>query len=471
MAIHAILRSKKVVTNLLVVAPRNAFISWEDELSLCFEGDLMKATRLTGGRERISDLLRDNPSISLITYHQLPTVINELLVFLQRNKVHLVLDESHRIKSGPPGVHFSAVIRMATLGIRRDILSGTPMPQSYNDLVPQFDFLWPGSHVLEPSKFNSATEEQHQYVNRRIKPIYARTTKKELGLPEVKRVNTSVTLGAIQRELYGFLRSEAARVLSGMGKEQVVRFRELGRQAVHLLQLASNPMLISSSDEYPNETYPIPSDSRAWELFYDFSKYEHPAKVEYAVRRTKEITSHGNKVVLWSSFVRNIELLENLLSNLNPVSIHGGVDTGSELELESREGRIRRFHVDSECKVLIANPAACGEGISLHRVCHHALYLDRTFNAAHYLQSVDRIHRLGLPPGVITHVEILQAHDTIDQVVDNRLKEKIAAMAQVLDDPDLRALAYDPEDVVEDMPAGIDTRDIAEIQNHILSGA
>jgi hypothetical protein len=31
----------------------------------------------------------------------------------------------------------------------------------------------------------------------------------------------------------------------------------------------------------------------------------------------------------------------------------------------------------------------------LHKVCQNAIYVDRTFNAAHFLQSEDRIHRLG----------------------------------------------------------------------------
>ena len=38
---------------------------------------------------------------------------------------------------------------------------------------------------------------------------------------------------------------------------------------------------------------------------------------------------------------------------------------------------------------------SASEGISLHKVCKRALYLDRTYNAAQYLQSRDRIHRIG----------------------------------------------------------------------------
>lgn len=62
--------------------------------------------------------------------------------------------------------------------------------------------------------------------------------------------------------------------------------------------------------------------------------------------------------------------------------------------------------------VMVANPAAASEGVSLHRVCHHAIYLDRTFNAAHYLQSEDRIHRFGLPKDQETIVEIVECEES-----------------------------------------------------------
>ena len=51
--------------------------------------------------------------------------------------------------------------------------------------------------------------------------------------------------------------------------------------------------------------------------------------------------------------------------------------------------------------ILIGNPKKGGEGISLHYNCHNAIYLDRTYNAAEYLQSRDRIHRIGMPSDVV----------------------------------------------------------------------
>jgi hypothetical protein len=116
--------------------------------------------------------------------------------------------------------------------------------------------------------------------------------------------------------------------------------------------------------------------------------------------------------------------------------------------------------------VLVANPAACAEGISLHTVCHHAIYLDRTYNAAQYLQSEDRIHRLGLQPGTETTIEILHSPDTVDDSVMRRLNYKVGKMADVLEDDSIRI-----EPILVDIEAdGIDTDDAEDYLRHLIQG-
>ncbi|MCK4635861.1 MAG: DEAD/DEAH box helicase, partial [Candidatus Moranbacteria bacterium] len=361
LAVHSILKNEKNVENLLVIGPRNAFISWEEEVQECYGSKSPKIIRLTGGKESISSMLRKNPKIMLITYQQLTYVLNEISSFLIQNPTHLVLDEAHRIKRGPSGAHFLAVIQLADLSSRRDILTGTPMPQSTFDLAPQFNFLWPGQDVLENTLKISDEDNRVKYLNQVVKPLYVRTTKSELGLPKPKIKIKKIELGPAQLELYNLIKSETARILSGMDKGDIKSFRKLGRSVMRLLQAASNPMLIASNNEYPEETEDILPNSRMWDILSEYSKYEKPAKIEYAINRVKEIAESGEKVVLWSFFVKNIKLLEDQLKDFGAVSIYGAIETGSEKDAETREGRIRKFHRDPDCKVLIGNPAACGE--------------------------------------------------------------------------------------------------------------
>ena len=149
-----------------------------------------------------------------------------------------------------------------------------------------------------------------------------------------------------------------------------------------------------------------------------------------AAEAETQLAAQGKKVLIWSSFVRNVEYMADRLSDLGAVYIHGGVDAGDEDDDETREGKIKVFHDDPNCMVMVANPAAASEGVSLHRVCHHAIYLDRTFNAAHFLQSQDRIHRFGLPPDQETTIEIVECRGTVDETVHQRLQNKINAMSQ-----------------------------------------
>ena len=59
--------------------------------------------------------------------------------------------------------------------------------------------------------------------------------------------------------------------------------------------------------------------------------------------------------------------------------------------------------------------------------------MDRSFNAAHYLQSEDRIHRLGLAPDAKPTVEFVECENSIDQVVRERLSLKVSIMARRLE--------------------------------------
>ena len=65
--------------------------------------------------------------------------------------------------------------------------------------------------------------------------------------------------------------------------------------------------------------------------------------------------------------------------------------------------KISTIHYNSDFHVVIANPFSVSESISLHNGCHNAIYMERDYNAANFLQSKDRIHRVGLSEDVVTN--------------------------------------------------------------------
>ncbi len=473
LACYEAARASRTADRLLVVAPKNAFLSWEEEVRLCYPGDRPGVARIAGGTAKALEVLAGDPEIALITYQFLPNVVDAVRSWASRHKTHVVLDESHRIKAGQAGVYGFAALQLSPLAVRRDILSGTPLPNSPEDLRAQIEFLWPGQRVMPDQRLRSvSTQALLDQVQRSVQPFYVRTTKQELGLPALEPKPVGVTLGPLQRELYELLRSEAKRLAAGLPSHDIKLLRRLGAHVLTLLQAATNPMLLAAGDGLESIDENGTLGSSAWQILREVGRSEKPAKVQKAVDIADRALASDptHKVLIWTSFVQNVLLLERLLERHRPVILYGAVATGSDEDADTREGRIKAFHEDAGCRVMIANPAACGEGISLHRACHHAIYLDRTFNAAHYVQSIDRIHRLGLSPDVETRVEILEARGTIDSRVARRLKVKIDSMSQILNDPGLAALAYDPLDVVEEYPAGIQPEDVEEIVDHLVSG-
>lgn len=269
-------------------------------------------------------------------------------------------------------------------------------------------------------------------------------------MPDFITTGTPIPLSDAQARLYRLCAKEvyrdAEKALRSRDKNVL---RSFGRSYLILLQLVSNPALLAAHRSRFDDADLIAclqSDS---------------PKLAYVCYRARHLVAQGHKVLIWSGFVQNVELLALRLLDLGADYIHGGVETGSEEEDETRENKIARFHNDPNAMVLVANPAAAFEGISLHTVCHHALYLDRNYNAAQFLQSADRIHRLGLPPDQKTFIEFVYSPGTIDESVNRRLAFKIDQMESALRDPSISLPTHWIDDL-DEMPDAEDIKDLLE---------
>ena len=431
---------------LLVVAPVNAFGAWDEQISDCFGDDRYNFVRLRGGYDNIEKLLNANPQFILISYQQFPRVTDLIKRYLQNHSVYMFLDESHRIKRGSGGVSADAILNISWLPKKKLIMTGTPMPQSTADLIPQFDFLYPDKRA----NLDNAVQL--------IQPIYVRTTQGQLGIPEVKRIIKSFPMSSLQTSLYDVLRSETKRQMLAISPRSLRDLRDLSKAVMKVMEFVSNPSLLAADMNFIFNS----------ELANLLAKETGP-KIDYACNRARELAAEGKKVIIWSQFVKNVELIADRLSDLGADYIHGGVDAGSEEEEDTREWKIKEFHSNPGKMVLVANPAAASEGISLHKVCQYAIYVDRSFNAAHYLQSEDRIHRLGLRPNQTPVVEILECEDTLDEVIRARLNSKINTMATALNDSSLRIDNIPLE--VEENGSGLDDDDVQAILSYFFDGS
>jgi SNF2 family DNA or RNA helicase len=460
--------------HMFVVAPKAAFPAWKSIIEECMDPASLGAniepfTVLDGRPNEVDQLLRSGASRFLMSYDLMIRQADLITAYLARQPVHLVLDEAHRMKAGPASQRGAFLLNVATLPARRDLLTGTPMPQGPSDLAAQLGFLWPGHGLdLEISRGSPPRTVLGQ--------LYVRTTKQELGLPPARRHFVQVGMSEGQLALYGIVRDESLRQLASAirGRDaQNIDYVRARRSVMRLLQLSANPVLALRA--ITGETLGLSSG-----VVDQVLSEGHSPKMRAVEDHARKLADEGRKVVVWTIFTDTIHELERALADLNPVTLYGAVPAGDEADLGTREGRLARFHRDPECHAIIANPAAAGEGISLHEVCHDAIYLDRSYVSTHYLQSVDRIHRLGLKPETETNIYIYQTKaprglGSIDYSVSRRLATKIRGLQQLLDDPDLHEIAFDEESADDPIDYDVDLQDlvdlIEELEGRAPSGA
>ena len=456
-ALH--LLTKQAGQHLFVVAPKNAFSAWHDVVRDCMDPAALdhnaeSFTVLTGGTDTIAQALESGATRILITYDQLIRIPTIAAAYFSRRPVHLVLDESHRMKAGLSSQRGSLLLNLSSLPVRRDILSGTPMPQSSTDLQSQLDFLWPGAGLGLSIIRGSAPRQV-------LGNLYVRTTKSELGLPKPHRHFIQTEMSPGQQALYSIVRSEALKQLSSLKNERRIDVYNARRSVMTLLQLSANPVLALRAMAENNDISLI--SSGIVDRVIDEGSSQ---KMRAVASLARSLARDGRKSIVWTIFTNTILEMEKLLSDLNPVTLYGDVPTGDDESPDTREGRIKRFHKDPACSVIIANPAAAGEGISLHQICHDAIYLDRSYNTTHYLQSIDRIHRLGLDPAIETNIHIFQTVapkgiGSIDRSVNRRLATKLRNLQQLLNDPDLHEIALDEENAADPTDYGIELEDLS----------
>jgi SNF2 family DNA or RNA helicase len=449
LAVYAAARERGDVRRLLVVSPKSAYESWVYETGVCFEHPL-RSHILEAGRDPWAEVL-------IVNYERLNRELAFLASWLKAEPSMLLLDEAHRMKLGSRGTYGAACMALGPQADRRLILTGTPAPNGAKDLENLLGFVWPGHGQRTVVQAVAGGDLSH--ASAVLRPLFTRTTKQELALPPVTARVVRVPLAPLHSEIYSALVGNFSARASSVADD----FSALGKSALRLLMAATNPaLLLQGASKYEPVEYrlpplEVPQDHSLYDHLKNLSDYELAPKYAEASAIVAANAEQGRKTLVWTTFVRSLTSLARLLENFNPAVVHGGTP--------DREEELRRFRDDPDCMVLVSNPATLGEGISLHHVCHDAVYVDRDFMAGRYLQSLDRIHRLGLAGDEETRVTVLAADQTIDEVVEARLHDKLDFMARVLDDPLVQQLAD-----LQEAPAavgGLDAADTHAVLRHI----
>ena len=159
----------------------------------------------------------------------------EIVDFLKQNKTMVVVDEAHRIKNAE-GVWGQSIVEISKGARSRVALTGTPVPNGYEDVYNLFRFLYPFKYkdilkihyeqLKDLTKNNVTTDDSRveDFINN-IKPYFIRIKKKDLKLPEVKEEIVIVNMDDNQRRIYDFI--EEKYVETGFLFSSVMLFTEL----------------------------------------------------------------------------------------------------------------------------------------------------------------------------------------------------------------------------------------------------
>lgn len=471
----------KHVDKLLVIGPLSSFAPWENEYEECF-GVKPTSFRLSGNAEVSREskelhLYSPNPAeLTLIFHGAVPSFESQIIDFLKENKTLVVVDEAHRIKNHE-GVWGKSVTEISKEAVARVILTGTPVPNGYQDIYNLYKFIYPFKfkeilgvhyHNLEDMTQNSEPEsERIQNLKENLSPYFIRIKKDDLGLPHIKEELISLEMDKYQREIYDFIEakyipdfreSSSATVKDTLNKAKLIRLRQASTNPALLSKplkdaLESGENYYDPNSEFTTDTDVIINDSEFFQKICDYPLNETPSKF-IAIKNLIEqkIIEQKEKVIIWTIFIQNAKELKNYLLSFN---IESKLLIG-EIGQEEREATIQKFNdpKNHDFQVVIANPFSVAESISLHKGCHNAIYMERDYNCSNFLQSKDRIHRVGLPDNQITNYYYFVSKESIDEVINHRLNLKIRRMEEIIND-DIPLFARindtDETDIIKDL--------------------
>lgn len=456
------------VNKLMIIGPLSCFGPWEDEYKECF-GKEVHSKRMSGGvikGERDEHLLSikpidETPELTLMSYQSISFNLQSLEYFLRRkgNKVMVVLDEAHKIKNVDGGIWAESVLNIAKYCNSRIVLTGTPVPNGYEDIYNLYEFIWPGKAIINFNVFQLKDMSDNRFDHRisqlidNISPFFIRIKKNDVLPPEKFPIENHepdyVPMGNVQREIYDFIENQYVGYFEENESTLAASAELTKARFIRLMQAATNPGLLRQPLEKYYREHGFGNDDFIddSEIINKILRYKElepvPKKFEFIKKKVQDLIKNNEKVILWGTFTQNLKELKIYLAKYGIESelLFGEVPTDRDEIPEhvfTREKIIRKFHdPDSKFKVLIANPFAVSESISLHKACHHAIYFERTFNAANFIQSKERIHRVGLPEGIITHYHYIISESSIDEVIHQRLIEKEARMLELIESQEI----------------------------------
>lgn len=455
---YAFLKKNKEVNKIVMIGPMSAFGSWIDEYKICFNTSENKQEYflnihdklLNSTDKKISELRfgSGKKELILINYESLNSLKNVLTEVIDGQTL-LVFDEIHKIKN-PIGQRANAAKEICINADRIIALTGTPIPNSYLDIYNVLNILYREDYKdffgFSERELKNADKNQIEVINTKMKPFFCRVTKEQQKVPAPnENIEKETYSSVIEDKLFKIIYQTYKGNLFAL----MARLMQLSSSPQLLLNKLNDSMFKSIVDDESDRSIDVEVKDYSEDVFELIAKIDETTKTKETIKLIKKLTSENKKVIVWCVFISSIDLLERKCKDLDikVKCIYGGIPLDKRLQL------IKDYQ-NGLFDVLITNPHTLAESVSLHTVCHDAIYYEYSFNLVHLLQSKDRIHRLGIPEGQYTQYYFMKSnYDYNDKIfsldgrIYNRLLEKEQTMLDAINNDTLENLTSFDEDL------------------------
>ena len=355
----------------LIVMPTSLIHNWENEIKK-FAPSLKVYKHVGVQRKKSLNLqgIINYYDIILTTYG---TVRNDVELLKAHEFFYFILDESQYIKNSVSKTHKAISALHARF---RLVLTGTPIENSLSDLWSQFNFLNKGllgnlayfkREFITPIEKKNDLEKQEK-LQTLIRPFVLRRKKEDVAkdLPALTEQTRFCGMTKQQKSAYEKERAIIRNnILQNIEKDGVEKSTFLVLQGLtKLRQLANHPSMLTGEENQESGKFD--------EIFHNL----------------KNLMAENHKVLIFSSFVTHLELLQQKIESEKwKYAILTGQTT-------NREKVIGDFQNDPNNRIFLISLKAGGVGLNLTSA-DYVFIIDPWWNPAAENQAINRAHRIG----------------------------------------------------------------------------
>ncbi|PBP15428.1 SNF2 family domain-containing protein [Diplocarpon rosae] len=408
----------------LVVTPNSTCPNWRREIKkwapslrvVAYYG-AKKARDMAMEYELYPDGCSDLRAHVVVTSYEAPVDDHSRSFFRRIKWAGMIVDEGQRLKNDANLLY----VALKALKIPFQVLlTGTPLQNNKRELFNLLQFLDTSINAAEmDEKYTELTKENLPELHELIRPFFLRRTKLQVlkFLPPMAQVILPVSMSVVQKKLYKSILARSPELIKSiLGQNStVLKPKERGNLNNILMQLRKclcHPFLYSTAIEEISETDTEEDVQR--------KLVEASSKFQLLKIMLPKLRDRGHRILLFSQFLNQLDLVEDLLSGLGlPFQRLDG--TIGSLE---KQRRIDAFNApDSELFAFLLSTRAGGVGINL-ATADTVIIMDPDFNPHQDIQALSRAHRLGQKKKVL--VFQLMTKDSAEEKIVQIGRKKMA---------------------------------------------